>query len=290
MRVLRRLRDKGGSPAMVVAVVAVVLAMTGSAFAARSLLTGEDIKDGSITKADLAPSAVSSAKQGKRGPRGRSGPAGKQGEQGEQGPEGPVGPRGERGPTGATGPAGPAGPPGTTGAKGAKGDDGADGPQGPEGPQGPAGPAGSGANLVASGFPSSPVDVGTPLAIGSSGPSFTDGADLVGDMSIPGDALFYRVDVTVRFLDPNPSDAAIEYGVGRLFLNGAPLDSGNSTLSTPMVTADIPDDAPNTAEATMSTIIIVSEPTTLTLRGAIRGNEADGGFAFGHVLVTEAGL
>ena len=50
------------SPAMVVACIAVVLAMTGSAFAARALITGADIKDGSITRADLSGRTVNSLK------------------------------------------------------------------------------------------------------------------------------------------------------------------------------------------------------------------------------------
>jgi hypothetical protein len=77
------------SPAMAVAVVALVFAMVGGAFAASGGSGG-------------GPSASASAKA-KRGPRG---------------------PRGPKGPTGATGPAGPAGLKGDPGPAGANGKDG----------------------------------------------------------------------------------------------------------------------------------------------------------------------
>jgi hypothetical protein len=48
------------SPAMVVALLALVVAMGGSAGAAKALLTGKDIKDGSITSADIAKGAIKS--------------------------------------------------------------------------------------------------------------------------------------------------------------------------------------------------------------------------------------
>lgn len=284
---LHRLREKASSPAMIVAIVAMVFATTGSAFAARSLLTGKDIQDGTITKADLAPSAVSSAK-GKRGPRGARGP---RGEQGEQGPQGLIGPRGERGATGATGPQGPVGPPGTTGATGPKGDQGDQGDQGQVGNDGAPGQALQ-QNASSTG---GPVDVGTPLAIGDSGPTFTDGADLVGDIILPAGQ--YRVDVTVKFSDSNAADTDLEYGVGRLFLSGTALDGttgpngGSSDVDTTIITGDVPDDANNTAQATASFIIQVGDDgsggETLTLRGAIRGDEADGGSAVGHVIVSK---
>jgi len=74
-----------------VAVVALVFAMTGGAFAAKDYVAGP---------------AKASKKQGKRGPRGPRGP---------QGPQGAVGPKGDTGPRGEAGPKGEAGDPWTAG-------------------------------------------------------------------------------------------------------------------------------------------------------------------------------
>jgi hypothetical protein len=88
---------KFGKPSgsMVVAIIALVLAMGGSAVAA-SLITSKQIKDGTIQTKDISKKARNALK-GQRGPAGL---------------------------TGATGPAGPAGPAGAAGAKGDKGDKG----------------------------------------------------------------------------------------------------------------------------------------------------------------------
>jgi hypothetical protein len=96
MRYIQKLRI---SPAIVVAVVALMAALGGTAVA-RTLITGKDIANDSITSRhvrngslqydDLAPSMRKAmkepaAQQGPRGPRGQRGP------QGEQGPQGPAG-------------------------------------------------------------------------------------------------------------------------------------------------------------------------------------------------------
>ena len=75
---------------MLVGLIALVVAMSGSA-AAASLITGKQIKDGTIQRVDLSKKAKASLK----------GPQGPQGPQGAQGPKGEVG---DPGP--ATGPAG----------------------------------------------------------------------------------------------------------------------------------------------------------------------------------------
>src|SRR3954452_25284200 len=84
------------SGSMVVAVVALLVALSGSAVAA-SLITGKQIKDGTIQTKDLAKTARASLK-GKAGPAGPAGLAG------------PIGPAGPKGDTGAAGPATVAGP------------------------------------------------------------------------------------------------------------------------------------------------------------------------------------
>jgi collagen triple helix repeat protein len=114
----RRRRIPRPSPALVVAMVGLFLAMTQTGLASRALqaagcncassgdiqnnsLTSVDIKDGSLLKKDFKKGQV---------------------------PQGPQGPRGAAGPQGAAGPPGAAGLPGT---KGDKGDTGAKGDPGP---------------------------------------------------------------------------------------------------------------------------------------------------------------
>lgn len=145
------------SPALVIAVIALmggVLAQASWAVSwitgkevRDSTLTGQDVKDGSLGPSDLsrAARAALSGKtgpQGAAGPTGPAGPAGPKGESvaGPPGPTGEPGPAGETGPAGLTGPAGAAGPTGAAGPKGDKGATGATGDRGPAGPQGDPGP------------------------------------------------------------------------------------------------------------------------------------------------------
>jgi hypothetical protein len=79
-------------------VLGMVVATAGTATAAK-LLTGKQIKDGSISVKDLSKGVQAQLKKS-----GRAGPAGPQGAQGAQGAPGPQGPTGDTGP--ATGPAG----------------------------------------------------------------------------------------------------------------------------------------------------------------------------------------
>lgn len=84
------------SPAMVVALLALFVALGGTATAAGLLVTTRQIKDRTIQLVDISPQAT-------RALRGAPGP------QGPEGPPGPAGPQGPQGNQGATGPAGPAG-------------------------------------------------------------------------------------------------------------------------------------------------------------------------------------
>lgn len=105
-----RLRKELGSPAMIVALVALSVALGGTSYAALTItgkqvknnsLTGADIKNGSIAAADLSAAARKSL-------------------------------------AGAAGPAGPAGAAGTAGANGVNGTNGADGATGANGADGSA--------------------------------------------------------------------------------------------------------------------------------------------------------
>jgi collagen triple helix repeat protein len=101
-------------PKFVVALAAVVVVLAGTATAGpavKKMITGLDIKDGSLGLVDLSGKA-------------RSGLKGAQGHAGHDGAAGPAGAKGADGAQGLTGPTGPAG---AAGAKGAKGDNGARG-------------------------------------------------------------------------------------------------------------------------------------------------------------------
>lgn len=110
----------------------IVVGGVGTA-AADKLITGSQIKDGTISAKDLN-AAVNNAlakagtpgKTGATGPRGLTGATGAQGPQGQQGPKGDPGEPGERG---------------LQGLQGLQGEPGEPGEQGPQGERGPAGTA-----------------------------------------------------------------------------------------------------------------------------------------------------
>lgn len=85
--------------------IALLFALTGTSYAAATLINGSQIKPHTIPKNRLTNSAIASLK-GSRGP------------QGEAGPAGVTGPAGPAGPAGAAGPPGPAGAPGPAGVSG----------------------------------------------------------------------------------------------------------------------------------------------------------------------------
>jgi hypothetical protein len=90
------------SGSLLVALVALVMATTGSAVAA-SLITSKQIKDGAIQTRDISKKARMQLK-------GQRGPGGPPGAEGAQGPPGLAGPPGTPGPKGDNGEQGPAGP------------------------------------------------------------------------------------------------------------------------------------------------------------------------------------
>jgi hypothetical protein len=96
---MRRFRRQF-SPASVIALIALFVALAGTATAGSvALITGAQIKNGSITGADVKKKSLTAAhvRGAVRGARGTSGPSG------------PAGPPGVAGPTGPTGPQGPPG-------------------------------------------------------------------------------------------------------------------------------------------------------------------------------------
>ena len=83
------------TPAMVIALIALFVALTGTGAAgtAAKQMKGTAVKAGQ---------AVGVVKRGPRGPRGRAGPQGPQGRQGSQGQQGQPGQQGTQGPSGIT--------------------------------------------------------------------------------------------------------------------------------------------------------------------------------------------
>jgi hypothetical protein len=117
---VKAIREPFGKAGLVVAVCALVLALTGAAIAAGAL-SGKQKKE--VEK-------IAKKFAGKPGPAGANGAAGPQGPAGSAGAAGATGPQGATGPTGKEGSQGKQGPTGPTGSAGATG------PEGPEGPEG----------------------------------------------------------------------------------------------------------------------------------------------------------
>jgi hypothetical protein len=135
--------------ATVVAGLAIMVSLSGTAIAAtgglaardfkRATLTGADFRDRSLSAAGFRPGEMPIGAAGAAGPAGAPGPAGDTGPAGAAGgAPGPQGKPGPAGPEGGPGPVGPVGPKGATGARGPA----TPGPKGPAGNPGPTGPAG----------------------------------------------------------------------------------------------------------------------------------------------------
>lgn len=99
-----RVHNKLGTAGMVVAIVALVVALCGAAFAAGGLTKSQEKRVKQLVKQNSKP-----------------------GPQGPTGPQGAQGPQGSPGASGTTGPTGPEGKQGLTGAAGKNGTDGEDG-------------------------------------------------------------------------------------------------------------------------------------------------------------------
>jgi hypothetical protein len=206
------------SPGVLLGIIAVILAVAGTATAA-SLISGQNIEKGSIPLNRLSKgtqSLVAKAGQpgpaGSRGVPGNDGVNGKDGATGAKGDTGAAGAKGDTGSTGAkgdTGGIGPAGPQGPIGPKGSTGAAGADGAQGPAGPAGPVGPQGVKGDTGAKGDPgkdgivNATVDGGTPGKTAADSAVFNDyvGGDLVRDLTLAAGS--YDIEATMSVRGPD---------------------------------------------------------------------------------------
>jgi len=82
------------SPASALSLIALFVALAGTATAGGLLITSKQIKDGTIQLIDVSKKARAEL-EGKPGPEGARGPGGPQGAPGAQGPAGPAGPAGD---------------------------------------------------------------------------------------------------------------------------------------------------------------------------------------------------
>jgi Collagen triple helix repeat (20 copies) len=112
---LHKFQDRIGTAGLIVAIIALVMALGGGAYAASN--------SGDGSKA----TASAKAKQGPRGPKGPKGAPGSPGATGAQGPPGPAGPKGDAGEQGEKGIQGIQGKQGEKGEKGEQGIQGAPG-------------------------------------------------------------------------------------------------------------------------------------------------------------------
>jgi Collagen triple helix repeat (20 copies) len=118
------------TPSTVIAIVALVFALTGGAFAATGGSSGSGKTVARVSSSTSVATAAKNKPKPKAGARGPAGPAGK------NGAPGATGATGATGPAGATGPGGPQGVAGAAGAPGAKGENGAPGAPGKNGTTG----------------------------------------------------------------------------------------------------------------------------------------------------------
>ena len=103
----RSIRVRRPSPALVIALLALFVALGGSSYAALKLPAGSvgtaQLRSNAVTTAKVKPGTLlvsdfrRAEQQRLRGPQGQQGP---QGAQGTQGPQGPKGDKGDRGATG----------------------------------------------------------------------------------------------------------------------------------------------------------------------------------------------
>ena len=109
------------TPATFIALLALVFAVTGGAFAVRGDNSDSHTNASVRVNNTVASTARAKGKTGPRGPRGPAGPAGKNGTNGVNGAQGATGPAGPKGETGAAGATGPQGPQGVKGKEGKEG-------------------------------------------------------------------------------------------------------------------------------------------------------------------------
>jgi hypothetical protein len=116
---------RSSRPVLIMTALVAVLGIGGTAYGAK-VITGLDIRDGSITSVDLSRDTMFAlhGSKGDKGVKGLKGLKGLKGMKGTKGLNGTEGLKGDAGAPGAAGATGPAGAPGATGAPGNQGNTG----------------------------------------------------------------------------------------------------------------------------------------------------------------------
>jgi hypothetical protein len=191
---LARLRTHFGTAGLVVAIVALIAALGGGAYAA--------------TNSDTSGKATASAKA-KQGPRGKTGKTGKTGPTGPAGPAGLAGPQGAAGANGKDGANGAAGSNGATGATGPTGKQGNAGLPGEAGPTGPTGTFGGitlPAGVTETGYWSFSTGGTNTIEEGDGDPVTIGSSDAYASFSFP-DRVAAAVSMFVRYQTTDPEFA-----------------------------------------------------------------------------------
>jgi hypothetical protein len=198
------MRNKLPSPALIIAIAALVVALGGTSYAALKLgkntvgtkqlkknaVRSKKVADGTLLARDFKAGQLPAAKGGAPGPAGPQGPQGVPGEPGAPGVPGPKGDPGAKGDTGAKG---------AQGIQGAKGIQGIPGAKGAQGVAGPAGPT----QGVAAGFLDPPPAAKT----------LTSASQVTITTKTAG-ALHVSANLSTSFSGcPGPSDCIAHYGL-----------------------------------------------------------------------------
>jgi hypothetical protein len=114
MSLYRRLHDRFGTVGVILGMLALIVALGGSAFAAKSGLSQPEKKLITKEAKKWGKKFAKPGSPGAAGPEGAAGPGGAKGDTGPQGPQGPQGPEGAKGPEGSPWTAGGTLPSGAT--------------------------------------------------------------------------------------------------------------------------------------------------------------------------------
>jgi hypothetical protein len=286
------------SPGVILGIIAVILAVAGTATAA-SLITGANVKDGSLTGADVKNGSLTSKDlsaatvkglSGQDGTNGAKGDTGATGAEGDTGATGATGPKGDTGAAGADGTKGDTGAAGADGTNGAAGADGADGTNGAAGADGAKGDPGTNgvSNIILDGTPflaaaDRGADADTDPTLGS-----YKGGKLFRDLTLqPG-----KYDIEATMSVRGSGDAGVtEADYSRVRCNLVDETAGES-LDTFYRTFFRPDEAapaPGFREGlNLGALVTLAVPTTVEVRCGTVSGPGVGQIATAKLIATEA--
>jgi hypothetical protein len=293
------------SPGFILGIIAVILAVAGTATAA-SLINGSNIQKGSVPLNRLSEGTQSLIQKhgvdGKTGAKGATGATGATGENGAAGANGTAGATGPKGDTGAPGKDGAAadkgetGATGATGAAGAKGDTGATGPQGAKGDTGAAGAKGDTGANGANGVSNIIVD-GTPFpaaadrgADASSDPTLGayKGGKLFRDLTLQPGKYDIEATMSVRGSDDTAVTAA-DFSRVRCNLVDKTADESLDTFYRTFFRPDEVSPNPGFREGlSLGAYVTLTQETVVEVRCGTTAGPGAGQIASAKLIATEA--